>query len=135
MLNALGEPQSLLLLGGTSDIALATVERWLAERPLRVELAARPDVPGLLQGEAGVLGEPQLLGARPGLAPILGAVHGGAVDEAVRGRVDRAVARIRNGVEDLPALEQRAGDLPVAALVVRGENEQALPRADEEAGH
>lgn len=42
MIDALGQPQSVLLLGGTSDIALATVEGWLRHRPLRVELAARP---------------------------------------------------------------------------------------------
>lgn len=42
MIDALGQPQSVLLLGGTSDIALATVEHWLRHRPLRVELAARP---------------------------------------------------------------------------------------------
>ncbi|QIG42642.1 decaprenylphospho-beta-D-erythro-pentofuranosid-2-ulose 2-reductase [Nocardioides anomalus] len=42
MLNALGQPQSLLLLGGTSDIALAVAERYAATAPLRVVLAARP---------------------------------------------------------------------------------------------
>ena len=42
MIDALGTPQSLLLLGGTSDIAVAIAERYLAARPLRVVLAARP---------------------------------------------------------------------------------------------
>lgn len=42
MIDSLGQPQSVLLLGGTSDIGLATVEQWLRRRPLRVELAARP---------------------------------------------------------------------------------------------
>lgn len=42
MLDALGQPQAVLLLGGTSDIAVATVERWLRHRAVRVELAARP---------------------------------------------------------------------------------------------
>ena len=42
MLNALGEPQSLLLLGGTSDIALAVAEKYAATGGLRVVLAARP---------------------------------------------------------------------------------------------
>ncbi|WP_158888549.1 decaprenylphospho-beta-D-erythro-pentofuranosid-2-ulose 2-reductase [Amycolatopsis anabasis] len=42
MIDAVGNPQSLLLLGGTSDIALAIAEKYLAERPLRVVLAARP---------------------------------------------------------------------------------------------
>ena len=42
MIDALGRPQAVLLLGGTSDIALATVEQWLRHQTIRVELAARP---------------------------------------------------------------------------------------------
>jgi decaprenylphospho-beta-D-erythro-pentofuranosid-2-ulose 2-reductase len=43
MIDALGVPQSLLLLGGTSDIALAIAHRYAAHRKgLRVVLAARP---------------------------------------------------------------------------------------------
>jgi decaprenylphospho-beta-D-erythro-pentofuranosid-2-ulose 2-reductase len=42
VIDAVGNPQSLLLLGGTSEIALATAERYLTRRPLRVVLAARP---------------------------------------------------------------------------------------------
>ena len=42
MSNALGAPQSLLLLGGTSDIALAIARRYAARAGLRVVLAARP---------------------------------------------------------------------------------------------
>lgn len=42
MIDALGNPRSVLLLGGTSDIGLATVERLSPERPLAVTLAARP---------------------------------------------------------------------------------------------
>jgi decaprenylphospho-beta-D-erythro-pentofuranosid-2-ulose 2-reductase len=41
MINAVGAPQSLLLLGGTSDIALAIAHRY-AHPGLRVILAARP---------------------------------------------------------------------------------------------
>jgi decaprenylphospho-beta-D-erythro-pentofuranosid-2-ulose 2-reductase len=41
MINAVGTPQSLLLLGGTSDIALAIAHRY-AHPGLRVVLAARP---------------------------------------------------------------------------------------------
>ena len=41
MINAVGEPQSLLLLGGTSDIALAIAHKY-ARTGLRVVLAARP---------------------------------------------------------------------------------------------
>lgn len=42
MIDATGTPQSLLLLGGTSDIALAVARRYAAVRPVRVVLAARP---------------------------------------------------------------------------------------------
>ena len=42
MINALGEPQSVLLLGGTSDIALAVAAKYAASGGLRVVLAARP---------------------------------------------------------------------------------------------
>ncbi|KAA9166859.1 decaprenylphospho-beta-D-erythro-pentofuranosid-2-ulose 2-reductase [Amycolatopsis acidicola] len=42
MIDAVGNPQSLLLLGGTSDIALAIAQRYLTEQPLKVVLAARP---------------------------------------------------------------------------------------------
>jgi decaprenylphospho-beta-D-erythro-pentofuranosid-2-ulose 2-reductase len=42
MINSLGEPQSVLLLEGTSDIALATVRAWVGVDGLRVVLAARP---------------------------------------------------------------------------------------------
>ena len=41
MINAVGSPQSLLLLGGTSDIAVALARRY-ARTGLRVVLAARP---------------------------------------------------------------------------------------------
>jgi decaprenylphospho-beta-D-erythro-pentofuranosid-2-ulose 2-reductase len=43
LLDATGRPRSLLLLGGTSDIALAVAERYAARAPgLHVVLAARP---------------------------------------------------------------------------------------------
>jgi len=41
VIDALGSPGSLLLVGGTSDIAVATARRYLPERPLRVVEAAR----------------------------------------------------------------------------------------------
>jgi len=41
VIDALGSPSSLLLVGGTSDIAVATAHRYLAERPLRIIGAAR----------------------------------------------------------------------------------------------
>jgi decaprenylphospho-beta-D-erythro-pentofuranosid-2-ulose 2-reductase len=42
VINAVGTPQSLLLLGGTSDIALAIARRYATDHSLRVVLAARP---------------------------------------------------------------------------------------------
>ncbi|MCT2586711.1 decaprenylphospho-beta-D-erythro-pentofuranosid-2-ulose 2-reductase [Actinophytocola gossypii] len=42
MIDAVGNPQSLLLLGGTSEIGLAVALKYAARRPLRVVLAARP---------------------------------------------------------------------------------------------
>ncbi|AEF38577.1 decaprenylphospho-beta-D-erythro-pentofuranosid-2-ulose 2-reductase [Hoyosella subflava] len=42
MIDAVGNPKSILLLGGTSDIALAIAEQYLAAGPVRVVLAARP---------------------------------------------------------------------------------------------
>jgi decaprenylphospho-beta-D-erythro-pentofuranosid-2-ulose 2-reductase len=42
MIDALGAPQSVLLLGGASDIAVATAVKWAARPGLRVALAARP---------------------------------------------------------------------------------------------
>lgn len=41
MINALGSPQSLLLLGGTSEIGLAVAERLVQDRTRRVVLAGR----------------------------------------------------------------------------------------------
>ncbi len=41
MIDALGSVGTLLLVGGTSDIAVATAHRYLRERPLRIVLAAR----------------------------------------------------------------------------------------------
>ncbi len=42
MIDAVGNPQSVLVLGGTSEIGLAVVERFAGDRPMRVVLAARP---------------------------------------------------------------------------------------------
>jgi len=42
VIDAVGNPQSLLLLGGTSEIGLAVATRYAKRRPLRVVLAARP---------------------------------------------------------------------------------------------
>ncbi len=48
MIDAVGHPSSLLLLGGTSEIGLAIAERYLAGGPLRVVLAGRRS-PGLAE--------------------------------------------------------------------------------------
>lgn len=42
MIDAVGNPQSLLLLGGTSEIGLAVAAKFGVARPLRVILAGRP---------------------------------------------------------------------------------------------
>jgi decaprenylphospho-beta-D-erythro-pentofuranosid-2-ulose 2-reductase len=42
LIDAVGIPQSLLILGGTSEIGLAVAEKFATARPLRVVLAARP---------------------------------------------------------------------------------------------
>lgn len=52
MLNAVGQAQNILLLGGTSEIGLAIVTEFLRRGPARVILAAReasPHVPGAVQ--------------------------------------------------------------------------------------
>lgn len=45
MLNAVGQVQNILLLGGTSEIGLAIVEEFLSKGPARVILASRHDSP------------------------------------------------------------------------------------------
>lgn len=47
MLNAVGKAQNILLLGGTSEIGLAIVDRFLRQGPAHVTLAARKDSPHL----------------------------------------------------------------------------------------
>ncbi|HYO02677.1 MAG TPA: decaprenylphospho-beta-D-erythro-pentofuranosid-2-ulose 2-reductase [Mycobacterium sp.] len=44
--DAVGNPQAILLLGGTSEIGLAICERYLRDSPARIVLAALPDDPG-----------------------------------------------------------------------------------------
>lgn len=44
--DAVGNPQAILLLGGTSEIGLAICERYLRDSPARIMLAALPDDPG-----------------------------------------------------------------------------------------
>jgi decaprenylphospho-beta-D-erythro-pentofuranosid-2-ulose 2-reductase len=45
MLDAVGNPQTILLLGGTSEIGLAICERYLRTAPARIVLACLPDDP------------------------------------------------------------------------------------------
>ena len=46
VLDAVGNPQTILLLGGTSEIGLAICKRYLRNAPARIVLAALPDDPG-----------------------------------------------------------------------------------------
>jgi len=46
VLDAVGNPQTILLLGGTSEIGLAICERYLRDAPARIILAALPGDPG-----------------------------------------------------------------------------------------
>src|ERR1700736_3376398 len=46
MLDAVGNPQTILLLGGTSEIGLAICERYLRTASARIVLACLPDAPG-----------------------------------------------------------------------------------------
>jgi decaprenylphospho-beta-D-erythro-pentofuranosid-2-ulose 2-reductase len=46
VLDAVGNPQTVLLLGGTSEIGLAICERYLKNAHARILLAAMPDDPG-----------------------------------------------------------------------------------------
>jgi decaprenylphospho-beta-D-erythro-pentofuranosid-2-ulose 2-reductase len=46
VLDAVGNPQTILLLGGTSEIGLAICERYLENAHARIVLAAMPDDPG-----------------------------------------------------------------------------------------
>ena len=46
MINAVGNPQTVLLFGGTSEIGLAICAEYLKKGPARIILAALPDDPG-----------------------------------------------------------------------------------------
>lgn len=101
MINALGIPTSVLLLGGTSDIAVATAEQWARATPgLRVTLAARPGA--RLDAAAGRL-----------------ASHG-----AVVATVDFDARRTEDHARVVDAVE---GDIDVAVVAfgVLGDQEQA----------
>src|SRR5712691_12563318 len=88
----------------------------IAARPERGRLRRMPglDVPHALQRLLSI-GHRQLLGALPRLAEVVRALNCRAVDEVVRRDVEGAVPRIHRRVEDLPALQQRPLDFPLAA--------------------
>ena len=46
VIDAVGNPQTVLVLGGTSEIGLAICERYLRNAPVNIVLAALPDDPG-----------------------------------------------------------------------------------------
>src|SRR5207245_2853769 len=92
---------------------------------------AGADVPELLELEAALLGQTDLLGALPGLAAVGRLVDGGAVDEVGRAGVERAVARVAGGVHDLPPSQLGPFDRPGATRVVARQEEEPFPGADE----
>ncbi|MEU5833463.1 decaprenylphospho-beta-D-erythro-pentofuranosid-2-ulose 2-reductase [Streptomyces diacarni] len=69
MKDAFGSPQSVLVLGGTSEIALATVRRFLARRTRTVWLAGRPG-PRLDAAAAGLRDEAAAHGAQVGVRTV-----------------------------------------------------------------
>jgi decaprenylphospho-beta-D-erythro-pentofuranosid-2-ulose 2-reductase len=103
VINAVGAPQSLLLLGGTSDIGLAVARAFAARTPaLRVALAARPS-------------ERRSAAARE-LAGLGCTVR--EVDFDAR-EVDSHAAAVRTAAEDGDV------DVSVVAYGVLGDNERA----------
>ena len=54
MLNAVGQAQHILLLGGTSEIGLGIVEEFLERGPAKVTLAARADSPRIAEARATI---------------------------------------------------------------------------------
>src|SRR4051812_45342395 len=90
MINSLGEPQSVLLLGGTSDIALATVRAWASVEGLPGGPAAPPTArPRAASADPAGLGidvrELDLEAEQPQSHPELGreAFENGDIDVAV----------------------------------------------------
>ncbi len=85
VLDAVGNPQSILLLGGTSEIGLAICERYLKDSSARVVLATLPDDPG----SADAVAQMQAAGAKSVELIDFDAVdtksHPAVVDSAFRG--------------------------------------------------
>lgn len=116
MKDALGSVQSLLVLGGTSDIALATARTLIADRTRRVVLAARPS--DRLDAAAASL---RALGAEVETVPFDAAdteAHEKALAEAFAGG-DIDVVLLAFGVLGDQAADERD---PVAAAKVAQTN-------------
>ena len=89
MINALGTPQHLLLLGGTSDIALAIAEAYASQAPgLSVTLAAR-------RGDRRDAAVQQLVAQGCAVTPVdfeaLDTASHGALIAGIHGDIDLAV--------------------------------------------
>ncbi len=113
MINALGRPQHVLLLGGTSDIARAAARAWARESEgLRVTLAARPG-----GGRDAAVAELEALGARVAVLDF------DAEDTAGHPELVRRAAA------------ERDVDVAVVAFGVLGDEEQAWQDHDSAVEH
>jgi decaprenylphospho-beta-D-erythro-pentofuranosid-2-ulose 2-reductase len=88
VIDAVGNPQSILLLGGTSEIGLATVEAFASDRPLRVVLAGRPsprleDAKARLEGRGCAVETIPFDARQPDAAVVAKAFAGGDIDVAL----------------------------------------------------
>src|SRR6516164_8350385 len=90
---------------------------------------ARLDVPGRVHRQPRPPGQADLLRARPRLATVGRPLDRRTIDDMVRRRVERAVARIDRRVVHAPAVEQWAPHLPLTAIIIGFENEEPLARA------
>jgi hypothetical protein len=114
------------------DAAVARAkERARCSAQPQVGIAARLYVPCLLELELAILGQAELLGVLPGLPAVARSMHVRAVREGVGAGVEDVVAWVEDRVVDLPAGDQRAFDLPVAATLVARQQEEPLARAGE----
>ena len=110
-------------LEGHAAVVGAEEDAGVSAEPERVR--PRLDVPGRVQLQLAVLGQAEGLGALPRLPAVGRAMDGGAVDEVVRGGVERPVARVDDSVVDRPTGKERPLGLPVL------HDEEPLPRSGE----
>src|SRR4051794_34662167 len=108
--------QPLVQLPRPAAVAGAEQDAGVAAEP-QLRVAAGLDVPRRVELELAVLGEAQLVGALPALAAVGRTMRARAVERVVRGGMERAVTRVDDRVVDRPALQQRALDLPLRAVV------------------